>query len=80
MTCDELMAALVDFLGGELVTEHHETVKVHISGCAKCAVYVATYTHTIRFAQALPKCVALPAAFEARLRKALEAELGGTSE
>lgn len=77
MTCAELMAALMDYTGGELVVEHRETVEVHISGCAKCESYVATYTHTTRLVRALPKCGALPPALEARLRKALEAELGG---
>jgi anti-sigma factor RsiW len=77
MTCGELMAQLVDFIGGELVAEHRQTVEVHIRGCAHCSVYVATYTHTVRIARALPKGRALPPALEARLRKALESELGG---
>jgi len=80
MTCDELLALLVDFLGGELVAEHRETVEVHIRGCANCAVYVASYTHTVRIARALPKCVPLPPAFEARLRKLVEPELGKGEE
>jgi anti-sigma factor RsiW len=77
MTCDELIAQLVDFLGGELIAEHRRTAEVHIRGCAHCTVYVATYTHTVRVARALPKGGALPPAFEARLRKALEPELRG---
>lgn len=77
MTCDELVAALVDFLGGELVVEVRETVEVHIRGCARCEAYVATYTHTTRLTRALPRCGPLPPDVEARLRKALEAELGG---
>jgi anti-sigma factor RsiW len=75
MTCDDLVELLVDFLGGELVAEHHETVTVHISGCARCTAYVATYQHTVRIARALPKCGPLPPAFEARLRQLLEPEL-----
>ncbi len=78
MNCDELVAQLVDFLGGELVIEHRETIELHIRGCPKCEAYVATYTHTVRVARVLPKCGALPPAFEARLRKALEPELGGS--
>ena len=74
MTCDELIAKLVDYLGGELVIEHRETVEVHISGCAKCAAYVATYTHTVRVVRTL-QCKSLPPEFEARLRKAIEPEL-----
>jgi anti-sigma factor RsiW len=76
MTCSEMMEKLVDFLGGELVAEHKETVEVHIKGCPKCESYVATYSHTVRITRALPKCGALPPAFEAKLRQLLEAELG----
>jgi anti-sigma factor RsiW len=80
MNCNELLTTLVDFLGGELVAEHRETIEIHIRECAHCAVYVGTYTHTVRVARALPKCAALPPAFEARLRKALEAELGAQND
>ena len=76
MSCNDLMARLVDFLGGELVVEHRETVEVHIRGCPKCEAYVATYSHTVKVVRALPKCGTLPPAFEARLRKLLEPELG----
>jgi anti-sigma factor RsiW len=75
LTCNELMERLVDFLGGELVAEHRETVEVHIKGCAKCESYVATYSHTIKITRKLPQC-GLPPAFEAKLRKLLEEELG----
>ena len=77
MNCDELMTRLVDFLGGELVVEIHQTVEIHLAGCPKCKAYVTTYTHTVRIARVLPKCGKLPPAFEARLRAALEPELGG---
>jgi anti-sigma factor RsiW len=77
VNCDELMAALVDYLGGELVVEHRETFEVHVRGCPKCEAYVATYTHTVRVVRTLPKCGSLPPDFEARLRKVLEPELGG---
>ena len=43
MTCDDITAQLVDFLGEELVADVRETVEVHIRGCAKCEVYVATF-------------------------------------
>lgn len=76
MTCNELMALLVDFLSGELVIEHRETVEVHIRCCAKCEAYIATYSHTMRLVRKLPQCGSLPAAFEARLRAALADHLG----
>ena len=75
MTCDELMAALVDYLGKELVVEHRETFEVHVRGCPKCESYVATYTHTVKLSRVLPKCGSLPPAVEARLRKVVEPEL-----
>jgi anti-sigma factor RsiW len=71
------MDALVDYLGEELVVERKETFEVHLRGCQKCESYVATYTHTVKITRALPKCGSLPPAFEARLRKAIEPELGG---
>ena len=80
MTCAELMDALVDYLGEELVIERRETFKLHIDGCAKCGAYVATYTHTVRITRALPKCGSLPPKVEARLRKAIGPELGQESE
>ncbi len=75
MTCEEMMAQLADYLGGELVVEHHETVTVHIKGCAKCDSYVTTYSHTTRIVRTLPKCGSLPPAFEARLREVLAEHL-----
>ena len=77
MNCKELMDALVDYLGEELVVESRETFEVHVRGCPKCEVYVASYTHTVKFARALPKCGSLPPAVEERLRKVLEPELAG---
>lgn len=75
MNCETILAQLVDYLGGELVVEHRETFESHMRGCAKCESYVATYTHTVRIARAMPKC-GLPPAFEARLRAMIGPELG----
>ena len=77
MNCDELKALLADCVGstGELLIEHRETVTVHVRGCPRCEVYVATYSHTVRVVRALPKCAPLPAAFEARLRAVLAGHL-----
>jgi anti-sigma factor RsiW len=76
ITCKDLLERLVDFLNGELVAEHKETVEVHIKGCPKCESYVTTYSRTIKITRALPQCNKLPPAFEAKLRKLLEEELG----
>ena len=77
MNCCEMLEMLVDYLGEEMVLEQRTTFELHLRGCAKCETYVATYTQTVRVARALPKCGALPAAVEARLRKVIEPELGG---
>lgn len=75
MTCAELMDSLLDYLGEEMVVEVRETFRIHIEGCPRCGAYVATYTHTVRVSRVLPTRD-LPAAFAARLRAALEPELG----
>lgn len=74
MTCEELLAALTDYVGGELVVEVRQTFEVHLRGCEKCGVLVHSYTCTARVARVLPRC-SLPPAFEAKLRAALEKEL-----
>jgi hypothetical protein len=80
VTCDELLAVLLEYVGGELVIEHRETVEVHIAGCERCGIIVHSYTHTVRVAKALPKCGSLPPEVEARLRAVIEPELKNKSE
>jgi hypothetical protein len=75
VTCEELLELIHDYVGGELVIEHRQTVEIHISGCQNCTIRIETYRHTIRLARALPRCDKLPPAVEERLRKALEPEL-----
>lgn len=79
MTCEELRELLHDYVGDELVVESRHTFETHIAGCEQCGILIHSYTHTIRVARALPKCGPLPAALEARLRKALEPHLGETA-
>jgi hypothetical protein len=75
MTCDELLKLLCDYVGGELIVQHRETVEIHIAGCERCGIIYHSYTHTVRVARSLPKCGSLPAGFEARLRAIIEPEL-----
>jgi anti-sigma factor RsiW len=75
MNCQELLELLLDYIGGELVVEKHQTVEIHLSGCTQCFTLVETYRHTIRFARTLPKCQTLPSAVEERLRKLLAPHL-----
>jgi anti-sigma factor RsiW len=75
VTCEELLAVLCDYVGGELIVEQRRTVEVHIAECERCGIIVHSYSHTVRVARVLPKCGTLPAAVEARLRAAIEPEL-----
>jgi anti-sigma factor RsiW len=77
MNCDELEPLLLEFVSGELVIAVRETVEVHVTGCPHCEALLISYRHTVRVAAALPKCAALPAALEARLRKALADQAEG---
>lgn len=80
MNCEEFLAVLNDFVGGELVIEQRETVEIHITGCERCGILVHSYTHTVRVASVLRKCGPLPAAIEARLRAVIEPVLKGACE
>lgn len=75
MTCQELLKLMLDYVGGELVIEHHKTVEVHLACCERCTVLVHSYSHTVRVARVLPRCDALPPGVEARLRQTIEPEL-----
>ena len=75
MTCEELLAVLLDYVGDELIVEHRRTVEIHIAECERCGIIVHSYTHTVRVVRRLPKCNSLPPAVEARLRAAIEPEL-----
>jgi len=74
VNCQELIAVLLDYIGGELVVEQITTVEIHIAGCPDCDILVHTYRHTVRLARVM-KCCPLPTAIEARLRAAVEAAL-----
>ena len=77
MTCTELIDRMTDYAQGELVEETRHRFELHLVGCPNCVVYFESYTHTVRVARRLPRCGALPAAVEARLRRALGEHLGG---
>jgi anti-sigma factor RsiW len=75
MNCEELLELLIDYIGGELVVEKHQTVEIHLTSCTRCVTLVESYRHTIYFARSLPKCQSLPSAVEERLRKLLAPHL-----
>ncbi len=77
MTCEELLDLLHDYVGGELIIEHRQSIEIHVADCERCGIIVHSYTHTVRVVRALPKCGPLPMAVEARLRAVIEPELKG---
>jgi hypothetical protein len=80
VNCQELLDLLLDYVGGELVIEKHQTLEIHLRGCNKCVTIVNSYRYTMRLARALPKCERLPSEVEDRLRKVLAPHLGGEGE
>ncbi|HEV3385630.1 MAG TPA: zf-HC2 domain-containing protein [Gemmata sp.] len=80
MNCEELLELLIDYIGGELVVEKHQTVEIHLTGCTRCVTLVESYRHTIYFARTLPKCERLPTAVEERLRQLLAPHLEGVTK
>jgi hypothetical protein len=76
VTCAELIDRLLDYCDGVLVEEETHQVELHLVGCPNCVVYYESYTCTVKLARKLPRCSAIPAATEARLRQALYEHFG----
>ena len=74
MNCQELIDALFDYVGEEMVVEQRQVVEVHLAGCPHCTIRLETYRRTVTLARALPRC-GLPADVEARLRAVIEPHL-----
>ena len=75
MTCSELIDALCDYVGDELVVERRESLELHLTTCHNCTFYLESYRHTVTLSRKMT-CGPLPAAFEAKLRAALKDHLG----
>lgn len=81
MTCQDLLAKLMDYLDGEMVEEERTVARTHLGECENCTVYLETYTHTVKVVRRLPKCGPLPEALTARLRQRVDGHLrDGTAE
>jgi anti-sigma factor RsiW len=72
IACISGVELLMDFLEGVLPPALHASLEAHVSGCARCAAFVASYRETpriLREATAAP----LPEEVEASLRSFLQA-------
>jgi anti-sigma factor RsiW len=72
MNCRELTELLMDYVSGELASEHRDLVHEHLDKCPPCVAYVRTYQITIQLTRHLPR-EPLPPECEKRLRAALGA-------
>jgi anti-sigma factor RsiW len=70
MTCEELLAALNDYVDGETLSAVCEKFAEHLAGCNPCQVVVDNIRHTIRLYQAGEQ-YPLPAEFQQRLKECL---------
>jgi anti-sigma factor (TIGR02949 family) len=72
--CDAVMRQLWDYLDGELTPERSETIRAHVSMCARCNPHIEFER---RFLQALERAqrdFANPAALRDRVLAALRAD------
>ncbi len=70
MNCEELLAALNDYVDGSLVPEICKAFEEHLQGCNPCQVVVDNIRQTITLYKA-GEPFELPAEFRDRLRQAL---------
>ena len=80
MTCRELVAFLVDYLGGTLPADQRERFEAHLGECPDCVGYLRTYDATVKLGRAacLDPDEALPADVpEDLVRAILAARRGG---
>ncbi len=73
MNCRKVTELLIDFVDGSISAEMRAEVQRHMCGCVPCAIYLHTYSDTIRVTQALPDAP-IPREFADRLLAALRAE------
>ena len=73
--CDEVEAALAEYVGGDLSAGRAVEVRWHLSRCPACAALVGEYREVIRLAAALPPPAMPPEAAD-RILAALRAAAG----
>lgn len=81
MTCEELLAALNDYVDGEQLSAACEKFAQHLAGCDPCQVVVDNIRQTISLYQE-GEPFPVPAAFQQQLKECLrqrwEAKFGPT--
>jgi anti-sigma factor RsiW len=75
MTCRETIDLLADFLEQTLPADAATALERHLTDCAPCRAYLATYTKT-RAIGAEAERVEMPEELKARLRRFLLDRLG----
>ena len=74
MTCQDVIAVLADYLETTLSAELRARLEAHLSDCAACRAYLATYRKTRALAAEAGR-VEMPEEMKARLRDFLLREL-----
>jgi anti-sigma factor (TIGR02949 family) len=75
MTCKEAIERLAEYLDGELTAATLAEFEAHLSRCAPCGAYLATYRRTNELV-AKAHQVDVPERLRAKLRALLEVRLG----
>jgi len=70
MTCEELLAALGDYVDGELPDEVFDAFRSHLADCSPCEVVVDNVRHTITVYKS-GQAVELPSELQEHLRLVL---------
>lgn len=71
MTCREAIALLADYLDRELTLDTVALIDQHLTACAPCRAYLATYRRTRDLAAKVQR-VEMPADVKERLRRLLD--------
>jgi anti-sigma factor RsiW len=72
LTCRKVTELLIDYVDGTLADEDRDYLQRHLCGCVPCAIYLHTYSTTIRVTRELPP-VPMPDEFANRLLAMLKA-------
>jgi len=70
MRCEELLAALNEYVDGQLAPGVCEAFEEHLKGCNPCQIVVDNIRHTVQLYKA-GEPYDLPAEFQEHLRRAL---------
>jgi anti-sigma factor RsiW len=74
VTCQQVVARLLDYLAGTLAIETALAVHTHLRDCRECAAFLRTYQATIRATRAL-RNEDVPSPLQHRVRSFLRAML-----